>query len=698
MQDVPITMQAFGSETLEATGINSTDFLSEIVPNLQATRQLAASTPYLRGVGTQNGATGDESSISLFVDGVYSASALGNDQAFANVERVEVLKGPQGTLFGRNATGGVIHIVTKDPSQEATGEFGLSYGDYDTVKTNLYATGGLSDTVAADISVHYEDQGEGYGRNITTGNEIGVTERTSIRTKWLFTPNDETRITLIGGYNSREGSLGGARAPIPGALGADGGLIFQGCLLGGGDQATCTAAAQTGATMAQSNTQSVAADGDTFIDTEQLYLSAKVEYSLDSFDLVSITGYQDTKVNDFLDQDATPFPVVNATLPRQEDMFSQEFQLLSTGDGPLSWIAGLYYLQFDAAYDGFALTGLGLQALDPTLAGLTLDVSQDLTSYAAFGQINYDLSDRTRLTAGLRYTKDERDVSGVTEFQFGPVASPVPFSGNESWSEPTWRLALDYQATEDVLLFGSYSRGFKSGVFNSVVTSGVLAPPVNPEVLDAYELGFKSDLMDGRVRFNGTVFYYEYTDLQLIAISAGVTRLSNAASAEVKGAEFDLAAAVTDNLELRAAFGLLDSEYENFDCTVSVPTGIGGNTLTPTPEGCNGNTLIRAPELSGNIGLTHTADVGSGILTSNLNWYYNDGFFWEPDNRIKEDSYDLLNAEVSWMNANESYRVRVFGNNLTDTEYSIFTTTGELGDLQSMAPPRTWGIGFDLYW
>lgn len=698
IQDVPITMQAFNAETLEAAGITTTDFLSEIVPNLQATRQIYGSTPYLRGVGTQNGAMGDESSIALIVDGVYSASMYANDQQFSNVERVEVLKGPQGTLFGRNATGGLIHIITKDPSQEAGGRFGLSYGDYETVIADFYATGGVTDTIAADISVRYYDQGEGYGRNLATGNEINKMERTSVRTKWLFTPNDNLRITLIGAYNERESSLAAARGPIPGALGIDGALIFQGCLAGGGDAATCGAAAVAGATRAQPNPQDIASDTDSTGETEQVSLSAKVQYSFENFDLVSITAFQDAEMNDFLDQDGTPFPVVNALLPREEDMFSQELQFLSNIDGPWSWILGLYYLKFDAAYTGFGLRGAGLPLLAPGLTSLDLLVGQDLTSYAAFGQLSYDLSDRLTLTGGLRYTEDERDISGQTDFEFGPAQLSVPFSGNESWSEPTWRLAIDFAATDNLLLFGSYSRGFKSGVFNSIVTSGVLQPPVNPEILDAFEVGFKSDLAGNSIRLNGTVFYYDYSDLQLTAVSAGIVRLSNAASAKVTGAEFDLTAAVTENLQIRAGLGVINSEYEDFDCVISTPTGIGGNVQTPTPGGCNGNDLIRAPEVTGNVGLTHTANVGAGTLTSSLNWYYNDGFFWEPDNRVKEDSYDLLNAEVAWMNAAETLRVRVFGNNLTDTEYSIYTNTGQFGDLQALAPPRTWGVGADIYW
>ena len=698
LQEVPVTMLAFTEDMLEEAGIPTTDFLSEIVPNLQSTRQIAGSTPYLRGVGTLNGAVGDENSIPLFIDGVYSASMYANDQPFSNVERVEVLKGPQGTLFGRNASGGLIHIITKDPSHEASGKFGLSYDDYETTIADFYATGGLSDTIAADISIHYRDQGDGYGTNITTGNAINVMDRTSVRTKWLFTPSEKTSITLTGTYSERDSNMGFARGPIPGALGIDGALVFQGCLGAGGDPASCGAAAVGAATKAQPNRQDVAADMDSVGYTEQVLLSAKVEYAFDTFDLVSITAFQDMETEDFLDQDSTPLPVVNAPLPRSEDMFSQEIQLLSTSSGPFSWIMGLYYLDFEPSYTGFGLRGIGLPLLAAGLTSLDLVVTQRLESQAVFAQMSYDISDRATLTAGARYTNDERDISGVTSFEFGPVMVDSPFAGNESWAEPTWRLALDFQSSENLLLFGSYSRGFKSGVFNSVVTSGVLAPPVDPEILDAFEAGFKSDLLGNRLRLNGTVFYYDYSDLQLTAVSAGIIRLSNAASAEVMGADLELAATISESLDLRLGLGLLDSEYEEYDCVLTSPTGIGGNVQTPTPGGCNGNDLIRAPEYSGNLGLTHRIYSDMGNFRTSINWYFNAGFYWEPDNRVKEESYDLLNAEISWTNAQESLRLRVFGNNLTDTEYAIYANSGQFGDLAAMAPPRTWGVGFNFYW
>jgi len=697
LQEVPISVQAFSSDVLRETSMTNTDFLSEIVPNLVASRQIGGSTPFLRGAGTQNSAMGDEANIALYVDDVYMSSMYANDIMFNNIERVEVLKGPQGTLYGRNATGGLIHIVTRTPSRETSGELGLSYGDYEMLRANLYATTGLGDRVAADIAVAYQDQGEGFGDNLTTGQEVNRSEYTALRSKWLFDLGDEARITLIADYQDRENDLAFARAPAEGALGIDGALIFQGCTGTGAPPDVCQAAAIAGATKAPDNFQdNYAGSLENLGVTEQWGISGKIEYAFDGFDLLSITAYRDVEVDDVLDQDAVAFDVVTAPLPREETAFSQEFRLLSNSDGPLSWIAGLYYLDFDADYSPFRLTGLGLPLLAPGLQSLVLPVSQDTESTAVFGEVAYEVSERLRLTGGVRYTNDEREIEGVTMLTFGFGPLDIPFGDDESWDEPTWRLAADFQATEDLMLYASYARGFKSGVYNSVVTTGVLAPPVDPEILDSWEVGVKSTLAEGRVRLNAALFYYDYEDLQLTATSAGIIRLSNAATAEVYGAEFEFLAALTENLEIRAAAGLLDTEYKNFECVLSQPTGIGGNAQ-PTGS-CDGNELIRSPEYTGNIGATWSVPTEIGSVMASFNWYYNDGFYWEPDNRLEQDSYDLLNAELSWTNRNETLRLRLYGNNLTDSEYSLYGNSGQFGDLVSAAPPRVWGAGIDIFW
>ena len=155
---------------------------------------------------------------------------------------------------------------------------------------------------------------------------------------------------------------------------------------------------------------------------------------------------------------------------------------------------------------------------------------------------------------------------------------------------------------------------------------------------------------------------------------------------------------MTENLTLNAGIGLLETEYEDFDCVITVPTGIGGNAQIPTPGGCNGNNLIRSPEMTGNIGAILDIPTDAGNFRASFNWYFNDGFYWEPDNRVKEPSYDVLNAELSWTAVSGAWRVRVFGNNLTDEAYSIYLNTGQFGDLAALAPPRTWGVGLDFYW
>jgi len=694
LQDVALTIQAYTGEQIEDAGLKSTDNLSQLVPGYQATRQIGGAVPYLRGVGTQNGAMGDEASIPQYIDGVYMASIYSTITYFNNVARVEVLKGPQGTLYGRNATGGLVSIVTKDPVRETSGQVGMSYGSYDTVNANLYATTGIGEYIAADIAVTYLNQGEGYGDNLFTGGESNYMDNTSIRSKWLITPSDDLTITLIGDYGSFGGSIASDRAPAPGTYGADGQLIYGGCLAGGGTPAECTAAAQAGATQAPADFQDVFANFRNFSGSRQWGLSGRIDYSFDALDFVSLTAYRHSDIRTFLDQDGTPVPFVDATLPRVEKQFSQEFQLLSNNDSKLAWILGFYYLDFKPAYEDFHLDGF----LGGGVSSLNLPVSQYTTSYAVFGEMTYDFTEQWGLTLGGRYTWDERTLAGQTTLGFaggGSLSFPA-FDVSTKWDEPTWKVTLDYKPSDNVMFYGTYSRGFKSGVYNSVVTGPAPGAPVNPEILDAYELGFKSFLADGRMRLNGAAFYYDYTDLQLVSIDAGITFLRNATSAEVYGGELELGYLLTENFEINAGAAYLESEYGNFSCTTTAPNPIGGGIVTET--NCKGNDLIRAPNFTGNVGAAYTVPMASGSFKATMNWYFNGGFYWEPDNVLEQDAYNVLNAELSWTNADGNMRIRVFGANLTDEKYYWYSNSGGLGFQISAAPPLTFGAGVDFYW
>jgi len=685
-QKVPISISTATAATLEAAGVRGTEELGNIAPGLTIQRQIGSVLPYIRGIGNPNTSGGQESATALYVDGIYYAQLPSTNFSLNNIERIEVLKGPQGTLFGRNATGGLVQIVTKDPTKEPTARVGISYDDYDTVEGNLYAAGGFGQSFAADIALYGADQGEGYGFNVATGSETLMRTEYAARSVLLFTPTDQTSVRVALDYVDTENSVGIARQPIEGARTVDGsGPLpdFYGV---------------------RSNYEPVY-----FFDGYGV--GAKVSHEFPAFNFVSLTGWRDGSIENHLDQDATPLPIVNAAIFDDSRTLSQELQLLSKEGSSFEWIAGLYYFDFDVDY-AIDLVGVAFTAQG---GRVELRTMQDTTSWAAYAQTAFPVWERGRLTVGLRYTDDERKFSGGN---FLPnVGGGIFVAGTAApkttAEEVTWRLALDHQFTDKVLGFASYNRGFKSGVYNLVNANQA---PVEPELVDAYEVGFKSDLIDDRLRLNGSVFFYDYQDLQQQVIFAGLTVLSNAAQAEVFGGEIELIAAPTDNLDLRFGLAYLDSEYTDYPGAQETERNpAGGNFVctsgqpAPTPPNCpasiwptlasrsaTGNELSRAPDYTYNVGFDYTVPTTVGNFIVAATYAYNDGFFWEPDNRLAQESYGLLNANLSWGSSDGRYRAFLFGKNLTEEEYSQFVSGGTLGDVIAPAAPRTYGIGFDL--
>ena len=661
LQEVPISVTAVTANSLDKTGITGTDELSVVVPNLQYGRQVSSATPFMRGIGTKNSSVGDEGSISTYVDGVYYSSMVASVMEFNNIERVEVLRGPQGTLFGRNATGGLIHVITKDPSHETSGKVKVGVGNYDTQEFGFYGTTGLSENVAADLSINYKDRDDGFGDNLVLGEDRKGDEQESYRAKVLVDLSDDTELTLSYLYATSASDVGVGRQQAPGVVG-----------LGG-------AAVNTG------DFQDINSENTPQAEARQNAYSAKLTHDFGDFELISTTAYYESDAFFNLDQESGPTRVFDFNMDTEESQFSQEFQINSTTDSAFQWTAGLYFMDAEAIYTDQSHVNFG-----PTR--LAIDVTQDTKSYAIYGQGSYDFTDQTKLTLGLRWTRDEREVSGGRSVNNGPFVNDA--SRDESWEEPTWRVALDHQLTDDVLVYASYSRGFKSGVYNTVINlTGVFSDPVDPEILDAYEIGFKGDFFDSSLRVNASAFYYEVEDLQMQLIQGGAILLLNVGETEIMGAEVEATYFATDNLDFNFSLSLLDTEYTKF------PAGPILNPNTVPPGGniggvfgdLKGNDLIRSPDYTYSLAANYRIPSDLGEFNVNVTYYYNDGFYWEPDNRLEQEDYDIVNAEVGLTSSDEKWFFRIFGRNLTDSEYSYYSQESSTGDLVSAAPPRTYG-------
>ncbi|ATE63661.1 TonB-dependent receptor [Rhizorhabdus dicambivorans] len=713
LQDIPLTVNAISAQGLERQGVTNTADLNAVVPGLNIAKSSTVVQPFLRGVGTASLVPGNDPSVPLYIDGVYHSAPAGLFFSFNNIERVEVLKGPQGTLFGRNATGGLIQIVTKDPTEELKGKFSLSYGNYRAVNATGYISGG-TDTIAANLSVVYNKQSKGWGRNLFQAGEggpivvgtqtfadrpvkraAGYTDEFGIHSKIVMTPDDRTTVKLSGMYVDVDTNQNHYRHPLPGRLlpGPPGNNPYQ----------------YTGGFYDYNS------DVEWYNRNHQYMFSAEAAHEADFATLKSISSFLKAKAEISVPSDASPL-ISRATSFAHLvwKTYTQELQLLSNGQsGPdwLEWIGGLYYLHGRAGYDPQEVT-LGYRH-DGTFSRYSFQTSDSL---AAYGQATFDVTDSTRLTLGARYSKDRLS---ATQYQVGTSSVLTGANANGqvtilvpkervSFEKVTWRIALDQRVTPDVLLYASASRGYKTGALNhgalcattppiGVACSNIVAP-TRPEVLDAYEVGFKSDLFDRRLRFNVSAYYYDYADLQVQAVVGvpPVSVLNNAAQARIYGVDLESALQVTPNLRISANASFLNSKYKDY------PAAVGFVPLTVAPYAnrqiffdASGNTLPRAPKFSSTVAVDWTIPTSAGDFTLTGSWYHNDGFYWDPQQRLRESAYDIVNGQLAYQ-ATDRLKLRVWGRNLLDKKYYSYQTATSAGDQGAPAAPRTYGIAVDF--
>lgn len=669
LQDVPVAVTALTATALDAKGITSTTDLTAVTPGLTYTTVVGSALPRIRGVGTAISLGGNENPVATYVDGVYIASATASVLSFNNIEQIAVLKGPQGTLFGRNATGGLIQITTRDPDGDFGGQASVTYGNRDTIGGNLYLTGGLSENLAADVAVYYNNQQDGYGRNLVTGSEVGKARDFAIRSKWKLEIGAATTIKFALDFAH-------TRAAAPAFRTLYGTLPITGVPYAGGKF-------------------DIASDVDPRLESKQGGGSLSVSHDFGEVSLLSITAYRESRFRTTFDIDKLPVHIARSDLRQPDRQFTQELQLLSTDTAPLSWVLGAYFFKSRSAYDPLLI--------DNVPNDIFISSVQKAESYAAFGQVNYDFADSTSVTVGLRYTTETKDyaASGRVVLANG-VAINNPLVGDRlKANKLTWRFALDHHFSDDVLGYLSYNRGFKSGGFNPQ-TFTLPLQPFSPEVLDSFEAGLKADLLDRRLRFNGAGFYYDYKNIQINAFQGGISTIYNAASAKIYGLDFDLTAAPTDSLTLTAGLSVLHARFGEFPgAVISIPrtpngtTILGGNTIGT--GNAKGNRLPLTPDWTLNLGADYQVVLPVGKVGLNLSYFHSDGWRAEPDNRIGQGAYDLFNASVIWfIDESENLSFKLWGKNLGNEAYAVQMNAQPQSDGVAIGPARSFGATFGI--
>ncbi|MES2987372.1 MAG: TonB-dependent receptor [Pseudomonadota bacterium] len=687
-QDVPISVSTISADLIAQTGIPNPEALGQLLPGVTFNRQSIGVTPYVRGIGGNNAGAGNEPSIALYIDDVYMPTALASVFDFNSVESISVLKGPQGTLFGRNASGGVIQVNTRDPGKDLRFDADLSYANYQKISGALYANVPLSENIAFNIAAHGVNQADGWGRNVLTGKDAGTTDGYGARAKLRFDLG-ATVVQFGGNYDHRRSDQGGFAANVvPGTFGRGG---YNPVALGAGFYDTVNDFGPLG-----------------FIN-KAYQLSAKIEHDAGNVILRSVTAYGNVNSDAISDLEASPLPFNNSVYTQGNRSITQEFQVLSPASAPVKWIIGAFYMH-DYAYFSIVNSGTAFGT------NLSIAASQQRTdSISGFGQMTAEILPRLNATVGVRYTSDSRRYT--SRASLGATISG-PFERNSNFQNLTGRAALDYHFSDDVMAYIAYNKGFKSGLYNLAgLAGGAAAPPpvVLPEELNAYTLGIKTELLDRRVRFNVEGYWYDYTNIQLNNVIAGATVVSNAARARIRGVDFELTGKATAHLTLSATVSLADGKYTSypnaqqfFPLPPSAPIAIPAGCVATTPTYPTGTapTATRVCDLTGNktvqtvpfgstLSATYDLPTSAGDFSFTASWAHGGNYFFEADNnpKVRQPITNIINGSVNWTSTNGRYGLSVWGNNITGQEYYNTVSQSTLsGTKYSPAPPATYGV------
>ena len=675
-QDIPVTVTVISGEDLLQLGIESSNDIADYTPGLTISPVFGVGNIpniSLRGVGLNDFRDYHESPSAIYVDEVYKAALASLDFQLFDVDRVEVLKGPQGTLFGRNATGGLVQYLTKRPTEETEGYARLSAGDFGEMKLEAAVGGGLSETVSGRISAIYH-KNDGIQQNVNpAGVDANQTDLTAVRGQLNFDLADSGSLLLSIETASNDNPGGNPYRYVPSFVGPDG--------LSDRDLANRDDVVGT------SDLNDINVSGGLGVKSDYTAGTARLEWGFDSFDFVSISNFQDFEKRQVQDCDSSPADFCFTLYNSNTKQFSQELRLQGEND-KLQWDAGLYYFDLDTD---------GNQALSGPIAGFFIapgtnststSFDTTTTSWAVFGQVEYRVTDAVSLIGGLRYTDDEKDMTQV--FLLTDPVDALGFTGGVPYPKETqsednvsYSAKLTWDISDTTMVYGGISNAYKAGTFNSGF--GPVDPAaysVKPEELTSFEIGFKSELGGGRHRLTGAVFYYDYQDSQAL-VYRDLNQLLFNADAEITGAELEWTGIPTDGLEISAGISLLDTTVK------SVQDGSG--TIRDRE-------MVLAPDLSMNAMARYTWDLSGGnALAAQIDGNYSSDVFFDNLNSpgLKEGAYTKLNARLSWLSSDERWEVAAWVKNLTDEAYRIyaFDLTADLGYIQdTYHAPRMYGV------
>ncbi len=680
LQDTPISISAFTGADLDAAGMQDIEDLTFAVPNLHYGRTIGGPLDgggiSIRGVSSG----GNDRSTAFHVDGVYiNAPAAPEVLTFFDVQRVEVLRGPQGTLYGRNATGGAINVISNPPEREFLLQGDVQFGNYDQIRSRAVLNAPfIGDRVFARLSLVQEDR-DGYQRNLSTnkrGHDADDASDYGGRLQFLIDLSERAQLTVRGTYSHRGGVGVGNKllGDYPDEIYLDpmaDPLDLYGLNMAGPNP---------------SDPRKIRADFIGDRDETQWSVNAELKW-----DLLDIPWLGDATLNALfsfgmrdderiLDSDVADIPLLKVSFDDEVREIVTEVRLASAGLRDLDWVVGFFFL--DSTED-LTIGGQSFPfSMSPPLPGaLELTTSQvtdrDARSYAGFGQVGYRFFDDWRLSAGLRYSYDEK----ASKFEQPPVFlfpdDEEPFipgtsaDDRDDWDAVTGRLGCDWQWGEDSMVYGSVSRGYKAGTIQTAARlddegrpTGDTIDNADPEYIWAYEVGSKNQLFDNRLRLNLTGFYYDYDDLQVTTVAENVFVTQNAAAATIWGFESEIVAIPIPNATVVANASYLNATFDSF-------VGFREEDRFREPVDFSGNDLPRAPRYTVNVAAQYDFDLGTiGTVVPRVNFYASDDVYFRAanDDSDKQDNYTKWDVRLSWYSENTRLSVEGFIENIEDAD------------------------------
>tara|TARA_R110002110_G_scaffold114374_7_gene283843 strand:- start:20422 stop:22653 length:2232 start_codon:yes stop_codon:yes gene_type:complete len=699
LQDTGISVTAMSGAALEQFNVTDTDMLTMVTPGLML--QNGGGAPLvglvsIRGVAQNDFAGHIESPNALYLDEVYQSSISTNSIKMYDISRAEVLRGPQGTLFGRNATGGLIHLITNKPTEELEGYLKASAGSYSSYSVQGAISGPLSDTVRARLAL-FHSKADGYIDNAIGPDQL-EDDTLAGRLHVQITPSDRLDILLSADiYQMDVDNVGGAHTQGA-AIDPVTGLGFN---VPGVNNTIL------GYIKPDNDLYSGAFDQPGFMERDSSNLIANIAYEFDRVRLVSLSNLNSVESDYLEDNDLTPFPFIEFGQTGDSDTFSQELRLEQV-EGATRWTTGLYYLNIDGDYSQ-ALRVNPPPALDPAALSLgqTANWSVETTSWSVFGQLERDLTPDLVLTAGLRWTYDEKDydynavpflrAGGVPIPGQAPLGVPPgslieevltngPIVDEHDEDGVSARLQLDYSAAEDWLLYASFNKGYKAFNYNAGFAGHAPFAGLrfDGEDIYAWEVGSKLDFWDNRARWNISAYYYDYRDYQAFD-QRGINFTLYNTDATIQGMDTELTISPTDTTTLMFSAAYLDTEVED--------VLIGTDPLNPinvTRE------APQSPEFTFSGAIVQDFPLQAGVISVQLSGYYNSGYFSQLTNAPNTDipSYKLFNGRVTYTSASEQYELSLFARNLLDEEYIsyAFDIASNGFTEQTLGQPRWVGV------